>query len=58
MLADRRVIFPRYPMINQFIVYWVMHKWHRNRVANVMDAAKKFSIFFYSDGVIENLFSS
>ncbi len=33
-----------------------MRKWLRNRVANVMDAAKKSFDFFYSDEVIENLF--
>ncbi len=35
-----------------------MHEWHRNRVANVMDTAKKSFDFFYSDEVIENLFSN
>ena len=35
-----------------------MCEWHRNRVANVMDAAKKSFDFFYSDEVIENLFSN
>ena len=36
-----------------------MHEWrHRNRGANVMDAAKKSFDFFYSDEVIENLFSN
>ncbi len=35
----------------------IVHEWRRNRVANEMDAAKKSSDFF-SDGVIENLFSN
>ncbi len=35
-----------------------MCEWHRNRVANVMDTAKKSFDFFYSDGIIENLFSN
>ncbi len=35
-----------------------MCEWHRNRVANVMDAVKKSFNFFYSDEVIENLFSN
>ncbi len=35
-----------------------MREWHRNRVANVMDAAKKSFDFFNSDEVIENLFSN
>ncbi len=34
-----------------------MCEWHRNRVANVIDAAKK-SFDSFSDEVIENLFSN
>ncbi len=51
--TDRRVIFLLYPIY----CVLVMRKWHRNRVANVMDAAKNLSIF-YSDEVIESLFSN
>ncbi len=35
----------------------VMREWHRNQVANVMDAAKK-SFDYCSNEVIENLFSN
>ncbi len=35
-----------------------MREWHRNRMADVMDADKKSFDFFYSDEVTENLFSN
>ncbi len=35
-----------------------MREWHRNWVANVINAAKKSFDFLYSDEVIENIFSN
>ncbi len=36
-----------------------MREWHRNRVANVMDADKKsIDSFLFSDEVIDNFFSA
>ncbi len=51
MLVNRFLIFPPYPMINHCVL--VVREWRRNRVTNVMDAAKKSFDFF-----IQNILSN